>query len=351
MVELRLRAAVEDLLREEETPGAAVALTIDGRPVLQAGVGFRDLDGTVPLERDPPCYIYSVTKLLLANAALQLVEQQRLRLDAPVLTYLPQLPLTAGVTVRRLLNHTGGLPDYGELPEYRAALRADPTRPWTTGEFLERTLAGGLLFEPGAGWAYSNIGYLIVRLLLESIQGVPLRDILQHAIFDPLALQRTFVADDLSSARALTPGFSSALRDDGALEDIAPHFHPGWVSHGVVISTPTELAAIVEALFTSELLDESSLATMLEPVPVAVEHSFLSQPAYGLGLMLDAASPHGIVAGHGGIGPGYSIGALYLSHVAGRRVTSVVFANRDRGDLGLRIAYRLARLVADAEHQ
>lgn len=340
-----LRAVVQEALDEAATPGAAVALLIDGRSAFVAGVGARDLYGATPLDLDARCYIYSITKPLLATVALQLVAEGRLALDTFIQTYLLDLPLAAPATLRELLNHTGGFPDYGGMPEYRVALTADPTRPWTTDEFLARTLPRGPLFVPGEGWAYSNLGYLIVRMAIERVTGAALGDVLRRRLFAPLGLQNTFVAETLADAATLTPGHSTLLDPAGRLTDVTRRYHPGWVAHGVVISTAPELARLVEALFTGDLLPPPLLATMLAPTPVPGGHPLFRQTAYGLGVMLDPRSPHGLVAGHGGEGPGYSAAALHFPDVSGRRVTGVALANRDRHDLGLRIVFALARAL------
>lgn len=341
----RMTSAVESLLREHAVPGAAVTVVVDGQTVLRTGHGAADLAGVSPLDANAQFYIYSITKTLTAVATLQLAEDGRLELDSPIQDHLPDLMLPDPVTIRRLLNHTGGIPDYGRLPEYQEAVRSDPEHPWSSAEFLERTLASGLAYAPGRGWGYSNIAYLILKLLLQRLHGQSLRDILHDAIFAPLNLQRTFVAENLTDASVLTPGYSTYFSSDDEPSDVTSRYHPGWVSHGVVISTAPEIAHIFEALFAGHLLDASSLAAMLEPVPVPAEHPLFSKPAYGLGLMIDSGSPYGLVAGHGGGGPGYSTGAIHLPEVNGRRVTSVALANSDRGDLGLPIAFALAEQV------
>ena len=114
---------------------------------------------------------------------------------------------------------------------------ADPGAPWTTDEFLARTLPLGFQFAPGAGWAYSNIGYLLVRLAIERVTQRSLRDLLADLIFAPLGLRQRFVAANLGDAGGLAPGYSSDLDSDGRPLDIRARYHPGWVSHGVIIST------------------------------------------------------------------------------------------------------------------
>lgn len=339
---------VHTALIAAETPGASIALLLDDQPIVVSGVGFRDLDRTAALDASAPLYIYSVTKTLIATVILQLVEQTALDLDTPITSYLAELPLPPSITVRRLLNHTGGVPDYGGLAAYSAALTADPTQPWTAAEFLARTLPSGPVFPPGEGWRYSNIGFLLLRLLIERHTQRSLHAVLHERIFVPLGLQHTFVAESLADASALTPGYSTELSSDGALIDIRPLYHPGWVSHGVVVSTALELARILDAVFAGRLLRASSRAAMFEAVPVPIEHPFFQQPAYGLGVMIDRQSRHGVIVGHGGGGPGYVAGALHLPNAHGRRITSVVLANRDHHDLALRTAFTLATTLADA---
>jgi D-alanyl-D-alanine carboxypeptidase len=338
-------ARIQATLDAHDAPGATVALVVDGR-LDAAGVGFRDPERTQPLDPDARFYLYSITKTLLATAALRLVEEGVIALDEPIQPLLLELTIETPITLRQLLNHTAGLPDYGGMPAYHDDLRADPARPWTDAEFLERTLRNGLLFPPGEGWAYSNIGYLLTRRLVAQVARGSLHAALERAIFGPLGLRRTAVAGSLADAYDLTPGWSSQLEPDDTLHDIAPRYHPGWVSHGVVISTASETALILEALFTGRLLRPESLAAMLESIDVPGDYPPFVRPGYGLGLMLDPASPYGVVAGHAGGGPGYSTAAFHFPDVASRRVTAVALVNRDGGNLAVELAFDLVRSVA-----
>lgn len=347
----RFVAAVAQELITAETPGAAVALLLDGQPVFQSGVGFRDREETTALDSDAQFYIYSVTKALIATVILQLAEQGRIALDAPVQTYLPQIALETPVTIRQILNHTAGIPDYGGLAAYFEALRADPLHAWTSTEFLDHTLPQGLRFPPEQGWAYSNIGFLLLRQVIETITQMPLRQAFHARLFAPLDLRHTFVPPTLADAQPLTPGYSAFFQSDGTLEDIRSLYDPGWVSHGVVISTAAELARLIDAILTGTLLSPASRAAMLTPVLVPHQHPLFQQPAYGLGLMIDPQSAYGVMAGHGGGGPGYSAGALHVPGAHGHTITSVALANRDQPDLGLRIAFTLIALLAETLSQ
>ncbi|HLL50087.1 MAG TPA: serine hydrolase domain-containing protein [Thermomicrobiales bacterium] len=233
------------------------------------------------------------------------------------------------------------------MAEYGHDLRSDPGRPWTTHEFLQRTLRRGFLFPPGGGWDYSNVGFLLIRQAIERITQRSLRDALAELVFHPAGLHRTVVAESLEDAQILTPGHSAELDDDGGLRDMSRRYHPCWVSHGVAISTASDLARAVEALFRGQLLAPGSLVEMLDAVPVSTEHPLFARPGYGLGLMIDLGSTYGRVAGHAGGGPGYSTAAFHFPDVVGHRITSVALVNRDCPDLGTEIAFALVAAYAD----
>lgn len=352
MDDRRLPAAitrrVEAMLGDDGPPGAAVALAVDGR-LWTSGIGDRDLDRRRPLAADAVFYIYSVTKPMLAVATLDLVGRGQVELDDAVVSILREVPLDRRITVRHLLNHTGGLGDYGSTAAYDADLRRDPGSPWTSDEFLTRVLAAGPRFAPGEGWAYSNIGYLLLRRIVEQVSGTSLRKRLAAKVVEPLGLRHAQVADTLADAAILTPGYSDTFAPDGAgpMVDVAPLYHPGWVSHGVVAATAAEVATFLEALLGGRLLPPELLADMLHGVEVPGSPALFSRPTYGLGLMVDPGSRFGLVAGHGGSGPGYSAGAFQFADVRGRRVTSVALVNSDRRDLGMDLAFAMVELLAD----
>jgi D-alanyl-D-alanine carboxypeptidase len=341
--EMSLLEQVERLLEETGAPGACVALRVDGKLVLDTAVGFRDLEQSDPLVPIDRFYIYSTIKTVIAALVMQLVEAGQVALDGSLQSYLPgpleqfRLPV---MTLRQLLNHTSGLPDYGGMKAYYDAVRAAPGQPWSGEQYLQQTLAQGMRFAPGEGFAYSNIGYLLLRMLIEVQLDAPFSTVLQERIFTPLGLERSQAARSLEQAAPiLTAGYTSFF-SGGALEDMHSTYHPGWVSHGVVISTAGELAHMFSALLAGPLLLPSSRDAMLQAVPVPVQHPLFRSPGYGLGLMVDTASPWGVMAGHGGGGPGYAAGVLHLPDA---HITAAALVNCDRGDLGLKLAYALCQ--------
>lgn len=340
-----LTDTVARLLRDQDAIGATIAVSVDG-DVSSAGVGFRDLERSEPIAVDARFYLYSVTKTILATAILRLCEQRKVDLDQPISEVLPDVSFPLQGTVRQTLNHTAGLPDYGGLPSYNADLKADPTTPWTIEQFLANTFAGGCRFPPGTDWAYSNIGYLLIKHIVETVTGQSLREALRTLVFQPAGVERMVVAESLADAQQLTPGFSIGLDADGQLHDISRRYHPGWVSHGVVIADAAETARLFDAIFAGEsLLATEWRAAMLQSVRVAADFPPFAAPAYGLGVMTDRASRFGQVAGHAGGGPGYATAAFHFYDVAGHRVTAVALINHDRANAAVPIVFALVDLI------
>jgi CubicO group peptidase (beta-lactamase class C family) len=114
--------------------------------------------------------IYSITKPVISAAFLLLAADGAIDLDARAGSLADGID--PGVSVRQLLAHTSGIPDYGQDPAYHAAVREQPSRPWPDEEFLRRARARGPLFAPGQGWAYSNTGYLLLRQILDDHGGL-----------------------------------------------------------------------------------------------------------------------------------------------------------------------------------
>jgi D-alanyl-D-alanine carboxypeptidase len=330
---------VDALLAAYATPGASVAVLVDGTLVHHAAHGSRDLDLHTPLDPAAPLPIYSVTKTLIATLILYYVEQNALSLDAPVQRYLPDLPLLPALSLRQLLDHTSGLPDYGDLPAYTAALHADPTRPWSDATFLEQTLTRGMRFVPGTGWAYSNLGYLLLRQVLEQVGNAPFADLVQAHLSEPLGSPTLRVLRDLDDMARMAPGYSSSRAPNAPLADVRDWYHPGWVAHGLVGASALAIAQLLDAIFAGTLLSAASRALMWHAAALPLQHPLFGQPAYGLGVMVDLRSPLGLLVGHGGGGPGYAAGALHLPAAHGQRITCVALANRDQPDLGLQIAH------------
>ena len=156
-------------------------------------------------------------------------------------------------TLRQLLQHRAGVPNYGGMAAYREAV-ARSDSPWPVADLLER--AGSALdFAPGAGWAYSNIGYLFVRELIEETTSTEIGEAMQRLVFGPLHLGSVRLArspEDLDQTVWGNPN----------------RYHPGWVYHGLLMGTAVDAARLVDGLFTGGLLPAPLVETMRTPHPL-----------------------------------------------------------------------------------
>jgi D-alanyl-D-alanine carboxypeptidase len=229
--------------------------------------------------------IYSVTKTAVAAAVLLLAREGAVELES----------------VRRLLDHTRGVRDYGSLPEYHEAVRLQPGAAWDDDEFLARTAAAGAQFEPGKGWAYSNTGYLLLRRLLDEHGGLA-------AFLPRLGLPNVTVAERLEDLSVAVPAPSAQLLD--GVDDVRGVYDPRWVGHRTLIARVEDLVGFWRRL-PAEMLDPGTF------VPIGFDAPGFVRPSYGLGVMADPEHPLGTVVGHGGGGPGYAAGVFALpSHDA-----------------------------------
>ena len=108
----------------------------------------------VPESGQEPAFLaYSITKTYTATLILTLCEAGQLSLDDRLVRWFPRVAHADRISLRQLLNHTGGVPDYGGLPAYHEGVRSSPSTPWSFERFAAETFEKGLWFEPGQGWA------------------------------------------------------------------------------------------------------------------------------------------------------------------------------------------------------
>ncbi|MFC3688760.1 serine hydrolase domain-containing protein [Aquipuribacter hungaricus] len=295
-----------DALVESGFPGVlATATDPDGAErTLTAGTG--DVETGDPVPEDGEVRIGSNTKTFTATVVLQLVDEGRVDLDAPVEQYLPGLVRAEGVdasvvTVRHLLQHTSGLPEYTTaVAEDVVALRDSYRSP---RDLLDLALQQPVQFAPGERWGYSNTNYLLLGLLVERVTQRTLAEQVTERIVEPLGLERTyFPQPGERELRGEHPrGYHSD--PDGGLLDIT-ELDPSWGwAAGAMVSTPGELSEFMLALVDGELLEPETLEQMMTTVPQ--DDPFSPGSGYGLGLISYPLSCGGEVWGHGGDIHGY----------------------------------------------
>lgn len=258
-------------------------------------MGIITAEATENPEPQPLVPWWSFSKTVLAAAALVLVDRRTLDLDVPV--------AGAPYTLRQLLQHTSGLPDYGSNPDYHRAVAAGDS-PWAIDELLRRVNAGTLLFAPGTKFLYSNIGYLFVRQIIERAADADLNDGLRTLVFDPLGIEGVFVAGAREEFDAIVWGN-------------AQRYDPRWVYHGCVVGSLSWAATCLHRLMHGDLLAPATKGAMLLPRSYDADSNASEDFGYGLGLMIEPARPGERFGGHAGSGPGSTI--TVFAALMGRR--------------------------------
>lgn len=233
-----------------------------------------------------PIPVYSIAKPCTAAAALLTLD-----LEAPVGRYAPELPAhLAGLRLRELLAHRSGLDDYGPWPEYREAVRRRE-HPWPVRKVLERAVVGEL-----GGFRYSNIGYLLVRLALETHHDATFFEVLDDLVLRPLGVV----------ARPFAEPSDWDACDHPALDDTLRRYHPGWVYPGTFLAEPDDVARALAHIVRGDLGEHVAAQWRSSlPVDAPAGHPLSPQAGYGLGVMTHG-EPVRVVA-HGGGGPGFTL--------------------------------------------
>jgi D-alanyl-D-alanine carboxypeptidase len=248
--------------------------------------------------------VYSITKTFLAVVICRL----GLDLDSSIRNWFadPRLP---DATLRQLLNHTSGIPDYGRLPAYAEAVRERTDDAWSDEELLDCALREPAEFAPGEGWDYSNTGYLLLRRIVDKVVPGGFAQAVASEVLDPLGLSDT--------ALAVQP----VELDDGRRYD------PLWVGHRTLVSTTRDQLRFWTALLSGELVPPETFAQLTRFTSIGRAAPGSTRPGYGLGLMLDPDHPGGFLLGHGGGGPGYAAGAFAMLTSDGPVVAVVLTAS------------------------
>ncbi|MEV6975036.1 serine hydrolase domain-containing protein [Kitasatospora sp. NPDC093806] len=292
-----VRSGLNALVQADRMPAALAAVTEhDGRTrTYTAGVG--DLATRSKVPADGQVRIGSNTKTFTAVVVLQLVGEGRIGLEDKVEKHLPGLVRGEGidgslVTVRQLLQHTSGLPDY------EAGVTDDiiRNRYFDPHDLLDLAFRHKADFAPGTSWAYSNTNYVLAGLIVQQVTGRPLAEEIDRRIVRALGLRHTYFP--APGDRTIREAHPHGYRQDAPgspwsdITELDPS--AGWAA-GQMISTTTELNRFFGALLAGDLLQPAQLAQMRTTVPIGTTGA-----GYGLGLMSRPLSCGGVYWGHGG---------------------------------------------------
>ena len=313
-----------DRLVAAGAPGAAGWVRDEGGSV-GAASGLANRRTRRPMRPELRFRAGSMTKSLVAAVVLRLAAEGRLSLADPLERWLPgTLPYGDRVSLRQLLNHTGGVPNpTGTLMQALYASRPGRLRAWTPKALVDMVADQPPAFPAGRAWSYSNPGYVLLGLVVEAASHRTLGQELDRSILEPLGLRDTLLPDGAPEIpRPSARGYSLPLGPhaeaiDGPLLDFTVQ-NPSWAgAAGALVSTLPDLTRFFRALLGGGLLPPPLLAEMT--TMVAVPPGSIPLPLYdryGLGL-LEVETPAGPLLGNAGGIPGFL--SIVLSTPDGRR--------------------------------
>ena len=274
--------------------GGVAALIVRNGATSTAATGVANAAGD-PVTPVTPFRVGSISKPFVATMILQLVDEGRVDLDQPLSTYLPDTPIGDEVTIRALLSHRSGLPNYTDIDVAINDALADRSRQFTPDEILGY-IDSIPASEPDQRFAYSNTNYILLGQLIEQLDGTDLNTALHNRITGPLRLAAThFATGDDPTPDGLAAGWSPGILDGDPDADYASIASGAWAA-GALISTVGELATFLAALFAGNLISEESLTAMTSTGP----------DGYGLGLGAAGFGPDQSGYGHNGAIFGYT---------------------------------------------
>jgi CubicO group peptidase (beta-lactamase class C family) len=320
-VSAEVDAYVNGEMRAEKIPGLALAIVRDGKIVKEQGYGLANLELDVAVKPETIFQTGSVGKQFTATAVMMLVEDGKIRLDDPVGKYLSGSPANwNNVTVRNLLTHTSGIPDYeSDSVTKKDAAFVNLRNDYTEDELFTKFSGLPLDFPPGSKWSYSNSGYVILGILIHKVTGQFYGDVLQERIFRPLGMTSTRIISEADIILNRAAGYRLVNGEIKNQEWVSPTLNT--TADGALYTNVLDMAKWDAALYTEKLLKKGSLDQMWS----AVRLNDGKTAPYGFGWDVTEVNGHRLIE-HGGAWQGFT---TQISRYVDDRFTVLVLTNLD----------------------
>ena len=322
----RIDNYVRSELQKQGIPGISLAVIKNGRIILAKGYGLANVEHQVPVKPETVFQSGSVGKQFTAMAVMMLVEEGKINLEDKITKYFADAPAAwQNITVRHLLTHTAGTTDYPSDFDFR--------RDYAEDDLYKRAQTISLAFQPGEKWSYSNLGYVLLGILIHKVSGKFYGDFLQERIFTPLGMTtaRIISEEDIVPNRAA--GYRRVKGELKNQEWVAPSVNT--TADGALYLTVYDMAKWDAALYTEKLLKKSSLDQLWTPVRLNNGKT----ENYGFGWSLNDIGGYRVIE-HGGSWQGFK---AHIARYVSKKLTVVVFANLSQANPG-KIAHAVAAL-------
>ncbi|WP_262691346.1 serine hydrolase domain-containing protein [Kordiimonas aestuarii] len=251
-----LHAAFADTLEKNNIPGGLIAVYQNGKILHLKPFGLANVELDVPVSDDSVFEIGSISKQFATATVMMLAEEGRLDVGDPISKYLNYLPSEwTAVTIKQLMQHQSGIPDYEEIRSY------DVYRYRLTPEEVIRIgHSRPMDFTPGTGYYYSNTGYYLLSMIIERVEGKPLREVFQARIFKPLGMTQTRFADPAAIIKHRAEGYWE--NKVGELINRNPTEYSSTLAAGGLLTSAADMARWDAALNGTTLLSAKAKAEM-----------------------------------------------------------------------------------------
>ena len=309
-VEARVDALVSSEMDRQKIPGLSLAVVKDGKPLIVKGYGYANLEHRVLVKPETIFQSGSVGKQFTAMAVLMLVEEGKISLDEKIGKYLGEVPPAwSNITVRHLLTHTGGMTDYPRDFDFR--------KDYTEDELLKRAKEVPTASAPGEKWAYSNLGFVTLGIVIHKVSGKFYGDFLKERVFMTLGMTTARV---ISEADIIPNRAAGYVLKNGEIENqewVSPSLNT--TADGALYLSVLDMIKWDEGLSAGKLISKTGYDAMWTPVKL---NSGKPHP-YGFGWSLRQVNGKRVIE-HSGSWQGFK------SHIARYRdngLTVIVFAN------------------------
>lgn len=315
---------VRSEMERQQIPGLALAIVKHGKIVKAKGYGFANIEHSVPVRPETVFQSGSVGKQFTAAGVLLLAEEGKLGLDDPISRYLTNAPPAwQGITVRHLLNHTSG------IPEYEGQSLLNLRQDYTEEELVKFATSLKLDFTPGSDWNYSNTGYILLGVIVHRVTGKYYGDFLQERIFQPLAMTATRVINETNIIPHRAAGYELIGGEVKNQAWVSPSLNS--TADGSLYFTVLDVAKWDAALYTDMPLSARIREQMWTPTKFGNGATFSPKrggPTYGYGWALDAVAGHRVVQ-HSGSWQGFK---THIARFLDDGLTVIILCNLAQAD-------------------
>jgi D-alanyl-D-alanine carboxypeptidase len=262
-----LDRALKELVAMEGGPPGVIAVVQRGQHRKVHTFGVANVRTGRPMRIDDRMRIASTAKAFSGAVALSLVSEGKLSLQDTIGKRLPELPEAWWeVTLRQLLNHTSGIPDFSQDPAFQQALLASLTKAPPPEELLSFVEDEDLLFDPGSEYHYSNSDNIVVALMAEAATGMSYEDLLRELVYRPLGLRKTSLPHGPNLRKPFIHGYDNDPSQQPP-EDVSELVAAGWAwASGGIVSTPADLNDFIRGYVGGKLFDERTRAKQRQVV-------------------------------------------------------------------------------------